>query len=267
MATREEMKKMLGMNEQTGGAIYKLDKVTMSGDDGQFKLTDLTTEREKGAKPRIEALGATVEGVILKMRWALSRWDEPSATFYSSTEYDDKWKDTVTVYPTKDKGSVETMKEKYKLSTQRIIYFYLTEQKRIVRLVVKASALSGKDKNPNGELGLFEYLNEFAEEESLPCEFITICTGVARAGTNADGSPNKRKDHVAMSFSKGKALTEQQFAKIQDYMIDVNEKTHAVTDDTRSTAEEGETADDVGEPLDNVLDEPKDAINPDDIPF
>ena len=222
---RDEMKAMMGMNSGGGSAIYKLNKIEMSGDNGSFKLTDLITEREKGAKPNSEGLGDTLEGVILKMRWKLSRYEESGSL--NSTEYDDKWKDTITVYPLKDKGSVPAMKEKYKLATQRIVYFYVPAKKEVVRLVVKSSALSADDKNPNGELGLFDYIDEFAHDEMLPCQFITICKGVFREGKNADGSPNKRKDHFAMSFSKGRQLTDVEFEKIQALMIDVNEKTNA----------------------------------------
>src|SRR3990167_1118946 len=220
----EEKKKMLGMNQGGGTGVWKLNKVEMSGDTGKCRLVDLATEREKGTKANIEELDDTLQGVILKMRWHLTRYEESGSL--SSTEYDDKWKDQVTVYPMKDKGSVETMKAKYKLSTNRIIYFYVPAKKEIVRLVVKASGLSG-DKNPNKELGLFEYIDEFAQTESLPCDFITICKGIFREGTNADGSKNKRKDHYAMSFSTGRQLTETEMEKIQTLMVEVNEKVHA----------------------------------------
>lgn len=241
---RDAMKKMLGMGNEGGSAVYRLDKVTMSGDNGKFTITDLVSERQKGVKPTVESLGETVEGVILKMRWVLEYWDESSRTFYGSTEYDDKWKDTVTVYPVKDKGSVETMKAKHKLKTLRVIYMYLPAKKQIVRLMVKASALSGKDKNVNGELGLFEYIADFANDEALPCEFVTECTGVFRAGTNQDGTPNKRKDHYAMTFARGRALTESEFAKIQTSMIEVNEKTNAPKAEEPEEVDESQAIDD-----------------------
>ena len=221
---RETMKTMMGMNTGGGVAIYKLNKVQMSGDTGAFKLVNLLAEREKGSKPDSKDLGETVEGVILKMRWQLSLYQETGSL--NSSEYDDKWKDTITVYPVKDKGSVETMKAKYKLTTQRIVYFYLPKEQQVVRLVVKASALSGGEKNPNGEFGLFEYLNDFADREELPCEYITACKGVFREGKNADGTKNKRKDHYAMSFSLGRKLTESEFEKVQKLMVEVNEKTN-----------------------------------------
>ncbi len=224
---RELMKAMLGMNSEGGTAVYKLDKVEMSGDTGLFKLTDLVSDREKGSKPNTESLGEVVEGVILKMRWKMSRYEESGS--FNSTEYDDKWKDEVTIYPSKDKGSVPAMKEKYKLGTQRVIYFYLPAKKEIVRLIVKSSALSDDNNaNPEGQFSLFGYTNEFASDEILPCEIITSCKGVFREGKNADGSPNKRKDHYAMSFSKGRALKEEEFAKVQGMMIEVNEKTNTV---------------------------------------
>ncbi len=218
---REQMKAAMGMNQGEGKAFYKLNKVQMSGDDGTFKLVDLMSEREKGARPNSEELGKSIEGVILKMRWQLSRFEESGS--YNSTEYDNKWEDEVTIYPNKEKGTVEAMKAKYNLSTQRVVYFYLASKKEIVRLIVKSSAFS-KEKNPNGELGLWDYIAEFGED-LLACEFMTICTGVARKGTNKDGSENKRKNHVAMSFKRGAQLTEVQFAKIQELMEEVQEKT------------------------------------------
>src|SRR5690554_3550774 len=99
---RDEMKKMLGMGGESSGPFYKLNKVAMNGDDGTFILTDLLAEREKGAKPAKKDLGKEISGVILKMRWALSKYNEPPAQSYNSTEYDDKWKDPVTVYPSRD---------------------------------------------------------------------------------------------------------------------------------------------------------------------
>ncbi len=255
---KEAIKKMMGMKE-AGGAFYNLNKITMSGDDGAFKFTDLTSEREKGDKPLTKDLGKTVEGVILKMRWVLQRWDEPSKTFYSSTEYDDKWKDTVTVFPNKDKGDVTGMKEKYQLKTLRVLYFFLPESKEVVRLYVKASALSGKGKNVDGELGLFEYEAEFANDEMLLCQVFTTCEGVFRAGKNEGGSPNKRKDHYAMTFSRGKELTDEQFEKIVALIQDVDTKTKTkVAADVAESDDETEDADEHGEatktPLDKVID-------------
>ena len=220
----DQKKAILGMGTGGGAPMYKLNRVQMSGDDGTFKLSDLLKDREKGTKPDIADMGKELDGVILKMRWALSKYDEPNSMFYSSTEYDDKWKDQVTIYPSKEKGSVENMKAKYALSTQRIVYMYVPSWKQIVRLIVKASALSG-DKNPNGEKGLFEYIDEYMQTETYPCDYITSCVGVFRSGKNQDGTPNKRKDHYAMTFSQGRILTETEQAKVQQMMIEVNEKT------------------------------------------
>ena len=216
----------MGMDSGERVPQYKLPKVTMSGDNGEFKLLDLTAEKGEDNKYPQRDLGKSIDGVILKMRWQLQRYEEgkngTNSTFYSSTEYDNKFKDDVTVFPTKDKGNAVAMKEKHNLGTVRIVYFYMPKEKQIVRLVVKASALSG-DKNPDSEtqLGLFEYLDEYANTETLPCEFITTCTGVHRADPNG----NKRKDYFAMTFAAGRKLTESEFAKVEAMMLDVNEKT------------------------------------------
>lgn len=233
---REELRKWMGLNTEGGTPTYKLNKVTMSGDDGKFKLTDLLSERPKGEKPNNEDLGEVIEGVILKMRWQLTRFDE--TTSLSSTEYDNKWKDEVTVYPMKEKGNAATMKEKHSLNTVRVVYFYVPKKAQIVRLIVKASALTGGEKNPGGEHGLFEYIDEYAQTETLPCEFITACKGVFREGKNADGSKNKRKDHYAMSFKSGRELTDSEFEKVEAMMIEVNEKTSAVKPETKPEIEE-----------------------------
>ncbi len=124
----------------------------------------------------------------------------------------------MTVFPNKEKGGVIDMKAKLGLSTQRIIYFYVPKKQQVVRLVVKASALTG-DKNPNGEMGLFEYQSDLGD--ILPCEVMTACTGVFREGKNQDGSKNKRKDHYAMSFVKSRDLKEEEFTKVQDMMVEI----------------------------------------------
>lgn len=250
---------MMGLTNGERTAFYKLNKVQMSGDDGTFKLSDLLSERDKGVKPHIKELGKELSGVILKMRWALSKYDEPNNMYYSSTEYDDKWKDQITVFPDKEKGSVESLKEKYGLSTQRIVYFYIPSEKQVVRLIVKASALSG-DKNPNGEMGLFEYIDEYTHTDSLPCEFITVCTGVFREGKNKDGSLNSRKDHYAMSFKNGRKLTEEEFAKVEAMLVEVAEKTNTQAPPVEEYP--GEKA------LEQALvEDAPEEINVDDIPF
>lgn len=255
---KSEMKKMMGLEGGERTAFYKLNKVQMSGDTGEFRLSDLISERERGVKPKVKELGKELNGVILKMRWALSKYDEPNNTYYSSTEYDDKWKDQVTIFPTKDQGSVDTMKAKYGLSTQRVVYFYVPSEKQIVRLIVKASALSG-DKNPNKELGLFQYIDEYIQSETLPCENITSCLGVYREGKNQDGSSNKRKDHYAMAFKAGRKLTETEFEKVQNMLIEVSERTLPITQ-TEKEEEKG--------PEDVLYDAINDPNNdPDKIPF
>jgi len=244
---RDEIKSKMGMGSSSGD-FYKLDKITMSGDDGSFKFTDLTTERQKGEKVVIKDIGKTVEGVILKMRWQLSRWDEPSSIFYNSTEYDDKNTDQVMVFPAKKRGSVSEMKEAFKLSTQRVIYFHVPSMEKIVRLVVKSSALSG-DKNPKGEFGLFEHIDNFSNDGLLPLEAITKCVGVHRKGTNKDGSLNPRKDHYAMTFSRGEKLDENQIEKMVALLNEVDERTSKQA------------------PMQNTTNEVEDEISPDDIPF
>ncbi len=256
--TKDQMRDMGGFNKEGGTPFYKLNRIQMSGDDGKFQLTNLLAEREQGAKPEKEELGKTIKGVILKMRWALSKYDEPTGIYTSTTEYDNKNTDQITVFPNKDKGNVVDMKEKYGLSTQRIIYFYIPEKQQVVRLIVKASALTG-DKNPNGEMGLFEYQAEL--NDTLPCEVLTSCIGVFREGKNKDGSANRRKDHYAMSFLKARDFKSEEFDKVQDLMVEINEalKVPKYEEDVRPT-EESDTTEPESAPNNTE-------INPDDVPF
>lgn len=263
-AKREELKKKMGLQAK-GEGFYKLNKVLMSGDDGSFTFTDLLSERQKGQKPEKQPIGQKFEGVILKMRWALTRFDEPSNTFFSSTEYDSKANDKVTIYPPKDSGSVEAMKAKYSLSTQRVIYMYYPARKEIVRFYVKASGLTGS-KNPNKEQGLFEYLDEIAMQDSLPCEYITECKGVFRKGTNQDGTPNKRKDHFASCFSRGRQLTDSETAKMYELINEVDEHTKKAPTEEQPTPEQLEE-EEMNKQFDEVVDNSKPEITPEDIPF
>lgn len=266
---KADLRKMLGMSDGETGVFYKLNKVTMSGDDGSFTHTDLLSKREKGEKPNKKDLGKKINGIILKMRWVLELWDERGKTYYSSTEYDDKWTDQVTVYPPKEKGSVEDMKAKYSLKTLRVLYVFLPESKEIVRLMVKASALSGKDKNENGELGLFEYIAELTNDDLLPCHVITTFQGTFRNGKNEDGTPNKRKDHYAMYFTRGAVLDETRQTKIYEMMedVDVKTKTKPATaiEEPIETEDSYDETDNPSSPSFGI--DPKDDINPDDIPF
>lgn len=251
---KKTLRSLMGIERGERTSFYKLNKVQMSGDSGEFRMSDIVSERERGQKPNVKELGKELNGVILKMRWALSKYDEPNNTYYSSTEYDDKWKNQITVFPPKETGSVESLKAKFGLATQRIVYMYLPSEKQIVRLIVKSSALSG-DKNPNGELGLFEYIDEYIETETLPCENITTCFGVFREGKNQDGSKNKRKDHYAMAFKAGRKLSDSEFEKVQKMLMEVAEKTN-----TQAPILEPEKELDESEAIDKAFDEAFDGV-------
>ena len=246
--TPEEKRKMSGQESGEKTVFYKLNEVTMSGDDGKFRLREVLAEKNADGKYNIEDLGETIDGVILKMRWKLSRYDEPNKTFYNSTEYDSKWTDEVMVFPPRDRGSVEGMKEKHKLATQRVLYFYMPKKKQIVRLIVKASALSS-EKNPKGEVGLFDYIDEFNETDTLVSDFITTAGSVYR-----ENLENKRKNHYAMHFKNGRPLTDSEKEKVEAMMIEVSEKTKRPTTSEEVAPQERE-------------EEPKDDINSSEIPF
>jgi hypothetical protein len=260
MTNKEDLKNMTGQTGRERFPSYKLNEVTMSGDDGSFRLKEILGPKNTEGKYNVEQLGQELHGVILKMRWRLSRYEEEGQSL-ATTEYDNKHQDEVVVFPMKDRGNAATMKERYKLSTQRVVYLYVPAKQQIVRLIVKASGLSG-DKNPKEEKGLFEHIDEFNETNTLAHEFVTTCKGVFREGQNTDGSRNKRKDHYAMSFSTGRKLNESELAKVEGMIRDVHEKTAPATAPTHEDVlEEQEEASPSG------IEYPKDEINPDDIPF
>ena len=72
-----------------------------------------------------------------------------------------------------------TPKEKYGLGSKRVLYVYLPSRDEIVRVIVKPSALDG-DKNPNGEMGLFNYVDVFRKGSDFLHEYQTKFFGVER---------------------------------------------------------------------------------------
>ena len=163
MLSKEEIMRMTGQHAGERTPTYKLNEVTMSGDDGSFRMRQVLSEKGEDGRYPTKDLGKELNGVILKMRWRFFRFEEETQSL-SSTEYDNKNTDQITVFPSKEKGLAFAMKEKYGLSTQRVVYLYMPSEKQVVRLIVKASALSG-DKNPNKEMGLFEYIDDLNSTE------------------------------------------------------------------------------------------------------
>ena len=163
------------MTGQAGGAsagqAYKLKEARLNGDKGEFAMVDLTVEKVDGKYPS-STLGKSFEGVVIKRRWRLFKYEElpdkdgrKKAHVTATSEYDIKNKgpfddqalvDTVVVFGTKEVGRAGDIKEQYGLSTQCVLYVYVPGLKEVVRVIVKPSALKGEG-NPGGEFGLFDY--------------------------------------------------------------------------------------------------------------
>lgn len=219
MLTEAQKKEILGVVTKTD--YYKLNEVSMSGDDGHFNVRKVAEDKGEDGKYKKEDWGKTLQGVVLKMRWRYGKYDESAGmgTYYSSSEFDKKDTDEVTIYPTKEKGVAYAMKEKYQLQTQRVVYFYVPKYEQIVRLVVKASALTG-DKNPSGEMGLFDIEAALRESGKLLCDVVVECSGVYR-----EDKQNKRKSYYAMSFGIARDLKDSEGEKVATMMLDVQKKT------------------------------------------
>jgi hypothetical protein len=126
-------------------AAYKLNEIRMNGDDGTFSLVELLSPKNtETGKYNVQKLGNSVEGVILKMRWKLSKYEEGKASINTS-EYDNKTRDRVVVFGTNERGTAINIKERFNLTTQRVLYVYVPRHSEIVRLIVKSSAFSRKD--------------------------------------------------------------------------------------------------------------------------
>jgi hypothetical protein len=250
----QDIAAMTGQKGAERTPAYKLNEVKMSGDDGTFSLREILGEKDEKGHYRVLPLGNDFDAVILKMRWRLTRYDEDKATGQGKTtmtsEYDNKNTDKVVVFGSNEKGIAAEMKVKYNLGSQRVLYVYDPKRKEIIRIIVKASALSG-EKNPEGVLGLFEYIDEHNAATTMVHEFITHF-----ASTYREDEKNKRKSYHAMTFSCGRPLTDTEKEKILTLIKEVHEKTTANKD----------FADDYKAP-ETQTEEPKDEISPDDIPF
>ncbi len=246
------------MTGQAGGekiAAYKLNEVKMSGDDGTFSLKEVLSPKGEDGKYPVQQLGDGFDAVILKMRWRLSRYDElpdGSGKTTMTSEYDNKHTDKVVVFGTNEKGIAAEMKAKHDLGTQRVLYVYSPKHKEIVRVIVKASALTG-DKNPGGELGLFEYVDEHNDAKTLLHEYITHFGGAYR-----EDAKNKRKSYHAMTFKLGRVLTDTEKEKVVGMIKEVHGKTSALPNFAAAYT---------AAPEEGPVEIPTDDINPDDIPF
>jgi hypothetical protein len=166
----KEIAGMTGQASQERTVVLKLNEIKMNGDTGAFNLRETLGEKGEDGKYPVKELGKEVKGVILKMRWRLSRFEEAKSdkdkpTMWMTSEYDNKNTDKVVLFNNNEKGIAADIKEKYKLGYKRVLYTYIPGLKQTVRIVVNASALSG-DKNSGGELGLFEYVDKLNAEAS-----------------------------------------------------------------------------------------------------
>jgi hypothetical protein len=179
---QNEVASMTGQKSGERVATYKLNEVRMNGDNGSFSLMELLGEKGADGKYPVKPLGLGLDGVILKMRWRLFKYEEladGSVKVTTSSEYDFKTKDTVVIFGTNEKGNAAAMKERYALNSQRVLYVYLPTHKEIARVIVKASALSG-DKNPGKEMGLLEYVDSRGSRCCSNATSISLQTKVMR---------------------------------------------------------------------------------------
>lgn len=250
----DELNALVGVQKQ-GKEPYKLNEVTMSGDTGEFFLKDILKGKDDNGKYTITSLGKTLDVVFIKLRWKLNKYEEVGGfkTFSSSTEYDDKHTDTVTIYPTKESGLAVAMKEKYMMKTVRIIYCYVPTLKQVVRLTVKSSALTG-DENKDGAFGLFEYQSDLTHKKQHVYTVTTRLNSVVR------NEGDRRKEYRAMVFSMSNVLSTEQFEKIRALIYEVNERIGTKkTEPVKQETQEPEVV--------KGYDYPEEEFSPDDITF
>lgn len=255
----EDIAKMTGQKGEDRIAAYKLNEVRMNGDDGSFTMMNLLAGKGEDGKYEVKPVGETFAGVVLKMCWRLFKYEEngdgsPKVT--STSEYDNKNTDKVVVFGINEKGLAADMKVKYNLGSQRILYVYVPLLKEVVRVIVKASALSG-DKNPQTtdgrEMGLFEYVDAHNGAGTYLHECLTNFGSIFR-----EDAKNKRKSYFATTFKTGRALKDEEKSKVLDMIKDIHSKTSA---NPNFADEYVETA------VEETIEYPSEDINPDDIPF
>jgi hypothetical protein len=207
--------------EQSASASYKLNEITMSGDSGDFTLIERLGKKGDDGRYQRHPLGQHLEGVVLKMRWRLYKYEENKPSMLSS-EYDQK-SDHVVIFSTNEKRPAAELKERYALPSQRVLYVWLPERKEIVRLIVKSSALTG-EKNPAAEKGLFDYCDYVHNQKNSKLrKFFTRFEGVYRKDEK-----NPRKSYYAMTFADVRSTTPDEDIQVEEMIKDVYSKTSAV---------------------------------------
>ena len=250
----KELAKMTGQQSEEKVVAYKLNEIRMSGNDGKFTYLELLGEKNEEGKYPTKEIGLAFEGVIIKMRWRLFKYDEDAtgkAYVISTSEYDNKATDKVFVFGKNERGIAQEVKEKYQLGSQRVLYVYSPKRDEIMRVIVKPSALTG-DKNPNKEMGLFEYVDMFRNGNTYLHEFMTKFSGVERKDPK-----NPRKDYFAMTLAQGDRLRPETIEKVGALIKEVHEKTTGTP-----FADEY-----VPTPTEDTINYPGDEVNLEDIPF
>jgi hypothetical protein len=244
---------------------FKLNEVKMSGNDGKFSLREILGQKGEDGKYPVQELGNVFKGVILKMRWRLTRYEEtkgakgdPISITYMTSEFDDKNTDTVILFNNGEKGIAADLKAKHQLGSQRVLYVFVPGLKQTVRLIVKASALTAEnnpDRDKEGKaiekaLGLFEYIDGFNDSGTFLHEFVTEFKGVYR-----EDPKNPRKSYWAMTFLRGAEVQAENKPRVVEMIKEVHEKIGLGAPAVAAVVDE------------DRIDYPQEDINPDDIPF
>jgi hypothetical protein len=243
-------------NGQTGSdriAAYKLNEIKLNGNTGTFILRQTLAEKGEDGRYPTKELGPKIGGVILKMRWRLARFEKNKASILSS-EFDNKSTDTVVLFGSNEKGIAAALKDKYELGSQRVLYTYIPAIKEVVRIIVKPSALSG-DKNLEGQLGLFEYVDGFNQDKKYLHEWMTEFSTVKRT---------EPVEYFAMTFRAHKEIEAENKQPMVDLFKEVHEKTNGSAFAEHYAGTDG---DGKGAPANIAGEYPEEDINPDDIPF
>lgn len=281
----QELARKTGQAGGSGaGQAYKLKEVRLNGDKGEFSMVDLTVEKGEDGKYPTSTLGKSFEGVIIKRRWRLFKYEElpgkngekPKANVTATSEYDIKSKgpyddqalvDTVVVFGTKEVGPAAVIKDKYGLSTQCVLYVYIPGLKEVVRVIVKPSALKAEG-NPGGELGLFDYQGLFKKDGLWLHEWTTKFGSVYR-----EDKSNPRKSYWAMTFAKGHEVSAENKPRIGEMVEEVYAKTTGNPEFAKDWAKTAKAANADRELEDGVSkgeeypDASSEGIDPNDIPF
>lgn len=258
---------------KTGEDIYRrsnvsFDRVNFNAAEGTFFLQDKDAKKDettnKYPKLKLTENGQSLDAVFLRIRRILFYFAKKNGQYagMSTSEHNHK-NEMVALYKPdgKEYGIAADLRDKYtNLHTQQVVYAYLPNEDRTVRLIIKGASLGSGFKHPKDVLKFYDYLQSFEKNQSST-EFITHLVPIEEEGPQGT--------YYALRFVKGDKLeeTSEVYRKTRKLIDEISENIFEIDKRLQSGFDRNIEQKEQVEIKSNYPEYPTDDIDPADIPF